>query len=67
MTILIIYANAIPVGILSALKQYSWFDHAVTLWLFIGQAMPAFFLDLLIYAYGLNLDWLPIAESAPSA
>ncbi len=61
-TILIIYAIAIPVGILSALKQYSWFDHAVTFMAFIGQAMPAFFFGLLlIYAFGLKLDWLPIA------
>ncbi|MGE5578584.1 MAG: ABC transporter permease [Bacillota bacterium] len=61
-TIIIIYAIAIPVGIISALRQYSWFDHAVTFMAFIGQAMPAFFFGLLlIYTFGLKLDWLPIA------
>ncbi len=61
-TIVIIYAIAIPVGIISALRQYSWFDHVVTFMAFIGQAMPSFFFGLLlIYFVGLKLGWLPIA------
>jgi peptide/nickel transport system permease protein len=39
---------AIPVGILSAVKQYSKFDHVVTALTFVGQSIPSFFLGLLL-------------------
>jgi peptide/nickel transport system permease protein len=39
---------AIPIGILSALKQYSWFDHGVTTLTFIGQSVPIFWLGLIL-------------------
>lgn len=56
---IIIYLIAIPIGIISALKQYSWADHAVTLFAFIGQAMPTFWLAmLLIYFIAIPTPWL---------
>ena len=39
---------AIPVGILSAVKQYSGFDIAVTTFFFAGQAIPEFWLGLIL-------------------
>lgn len=39
---------AIPIGILSAIKQYSKFDHVVTAFTFVGQSIPSFFLGLLL-------------------
>lgn len=62
----LIYAVSIPVGIISALKQYSRFDHSVTFVAFLGQALPSFwFALLLIYAVlSLRIDWLPIAGVA---
>ena len=39
---------AIPIGILSAVKQYSKFDHIVTTLTFVGQSIPSFFLGLLL-------------------
>ena len=39
---------AIPIGILSAVRQYSKFDHFVTAITFIGQSIPSFFLGLLL-------------------
>jgi peptide/nickel transport system permease protein len=39
---------AIPIGIFSAVKQYSKFDHFVTALTFIGQSIPSFFLGLLL-------------------
>jgi peptide/nickel transport system permease protein len=62
----LIYAVSIPVGIISALKQYSRFDHTVTFVAFLGQALPSFwFALLLIYAVlSLRIDWLPIAGVA---
>ncbi|QUL98683.1 MAG: ABC transporter permease [Candidatus Fermentithermobacillus carboniphilus] len=62
---IIIYLVAIPVGVISALRQYSKFDHAVTFFTFLGQALPSFwFALLLIYAVGIKSNWLPIAGVA---
>jgi peptide/nickel transport system permease protein len=59
---IVIYAVALPVGIISALKQYSRFDHLMTGLAFLGQAVPSFWIGLmLIYFFGLKLDWLPIS------
>ncbi len=39
---------AIPVGIYSAIRQYSRFDHAVTTLTFIGQSIPIFWFGLIL-------------------
>jgi peptide/nickel transport system permease protein len=39
---------AIPLGILSALKQYTWFDHITTTLAFAGQSLPVFWFGLLL-------------------
>lgn len=39
---------AIPIGIFSAIKQYSRFDHAVTTLTFVGQSIPIFWLGLIL-------------------
>jgi peptide/nickel transport system permease protein len=39
---------AIPIGIISATKQYSFFDILVTTASFIGQAIPEFWLGLIL-------------------
>ncbi len=41
-------ALSIPIGILSATRQYSWFDHLMTTFAFIGQSMPVFWLGLIL-------------------
>jgi len=59
---IIIYALAIPIGITSALKQYSVYDHIITFFAFFGQALPSFWFALiLIYAVGIKSSWLPIS------
>jgi peptide/nickel transport system permease protein len=51
---------AIPVGVMSALKQYSWFDNVATTFAFIGFSIPTFFSGLLlILLFSVQLDWLP--------
>lgn len=51
---------ALPLGILSALKQNSIFDKLATLIAFIGISMPNFWFGmLLILAFSVNLGWLP--------
>ncbi|MEZ4522017.1 MAG: ABC transporter permease [Thermomicrobiales bacterium] len=51
---------AIPMGIISAYKRYSFWDNLSTLFVVAGQAMPIFWLGLmLIIIFGVNLGWLP--------
>lgn len=47
-TLLVGVMVAIPVGIISAIRQYSKFDITVTTLSFAGQAIPEFFLGLLL-------------------
>ncbi len=50
----------IAIGILSAIKQYSWLDYLATLFSFGAVSVPGFFLSLgLIYIFALKLKWLP--------
>jgi peptide/nickel transport system permease protein len=64
---------AIPLGIISAVKQYSWFDHVITTIAFMGQSIPIFWFGLiLIIIFSVNLknplagsDWFPHAPPLP--
>ena len=52
---------AIPVGIISAVKQYSLLDNASMVGALVGVSMPNFWLGLLlILFFSLHLDWLPV-------
>ncbi len=51
---------AIPVGIISAYKPYSLIDNIATIIAVAGQAMPVYWLGLmLILLLSVNLQWLP--------
>ncbi|RMC35256.1 ABC transporter permease [Paracoccus alkanivorans] len=51
---------AIPIGILSAYKQYSWFDQLGTFVSMVGFSMPTFFTGVvLIIIFGVKLQWFP--------
>ena len=51
---------ALPVGIISAYKQYSWFDNIGTLFSTIGFSVPTFFTGLLaIVVFSVFLGWFP--------
>ena len=47
-TLLLTFIIAIPIGILSAVRQYSPFDITVTTLSFMGQSIPEFWLGLLL-------------------
>lgn len=52
--------TGIPVGMLSAVKRYTAFDHAVTGFAFMGFSVPTFFTGLLlIIVFGIKLRWFP--------
>ncbi|CAM3986812.1 ABC transporter permease [Cohnella lubricantis] len=53
-------AIAIPLGVLSASRQYSKLDYTAVTGSFLGISIPNFFLGLaLIYLFSLQLNWLP--------
>ncbi len=55
-------AVAIPLGILAAMREGTGADRGIMLLALVGQAMPSFWLSLiLIIWFGLNLQWLPIS------
>ncbi len=52
----------IPLGIISALRQYSALDFGLTTIAFLGVSSPSFLLGLGgLYLFGLKLGWFPIA------
>jgi len=59
-SILLALAVALPVGILAAVKPYSWFDRIASTLAFIGFSLPTFFTGLLfILFFSIQLDWFP--------
>jgi ABC-type dipeptide/oligopeptide/nickel transport system permease component len=51
---------AIPLGIVSAIRRYSLVDNLCTMFAVGGQAMPIFWLGImLIIVFAVNLRWLP--------
>lgn len=59
-SILVAVGIALPIGIISATKQYSMFDNVGMVVALIGVATPNFWLGLMmIILFSLNLGWLP--------
>ena len=53
---------SIPVGIISAVRRGSLLDRALTVLVFLGFAMPSFWLAMLLMLYfGIDLGWLPLS------
>src|SRR5205085_3071517 len=51
---------AVPIGIISAIRQYSLMDHVATTLAFFGFSLPTFFTGLLlIITFSVKLQWLP--------
>lgn len=62
LSIILILIVAIPIGVLSATRRNSLFDKGTTIFVFIGFAMPSFWLALLLMDYfGVRLGLFPIA------
>jgi peptide/nickel transport system permease protein len=62
LSMIIIICVAIPLGILSATRPGSLFDKSTTVFVFVGFAIPTFWLALLcMIFFGVQLGWLPIS------
>jgi len=56
---------ALPVGIVAAMRPYSWFDRIASTLAFVGFSLPTFFTGLLlILLFSITLDWLPFVYRA---
>lgn len=54
---------AVIIGVISAYKQYSWFDTLVMIAIFAAMSLPSFFIGLfLIKILAVDLKWLPPGE-----
>lgn len=59
---------AVPVGVLSAVRRNTLVDHLGTVVTVLGQAVPGFWLGLmLIYVFSVQLRWLPTGGTGTAA
>ena len=62
LSLLLIMVVAVPIGVLSAVHRDSLFDKITGVFVFIGFAVPTFWLALLLMIlFGVDLGWLPIS------
>mgnify|MGYP000311809797 FL=1 len=62
LSLILVILIAIPIGVSSATHQYSLYDKITTVVVFVGFAIPTFWLALLLMIlFGIYLDWLPIS------
>ena len=65
-SMLVIYALSIPIGISSAVKANTPYDRITTVAVFVGYATPTFWFSLLlIMFFGVYLGWFPISGMRP--
>lgn len=58
--LLIAIVVGVPLGVISAVRQYSWLDYLLTTGTFLGVAIPSFFAAIAaIYIFSLKLGWFP--------
>ena len=56
---------AIPLGVISATKQYSKIDYGVTVFALIGISLPSFFFSAILQRiFAIQLRWLPLQGMA---
>jgi peptide/nickel transport system permease protein len=62
LSMFLIFMIAIPIGVLSAVHKDSLFDKITGVFVFVGFAIPTFWLALLLMIlFGIDLGWLPIS------
>jgi peptide/nickel transport system permease protein len=62
--LIVVNLIAIPVGVIAAIRRYSLIDNVATFSALLGQAMPLYWLGImLIIIFGVWLRWLPISGS----
>lgn len=60
LSIFLTYLIAVPLGIVSAVKQGGWFDSVSSTILYIIYAIPSYVIGMLLILFiGVEMDWLP--------
>ena len=60
-TMLITYFISIPLGYYKAIRHNSHFDHASSIVVFVGYAIPAYVVGIiLLVVFAANLEWFPM-------
>ena len=50
----------VALGVLAAVRQYSWLDNVLTVFAFFGISLPVYLAGLLgLYLFSLRVDWFP--------
>ncbi len=58
--LLLSFVLAVPIGVISAFKRYSWIDYTVTTLSLVGTSIPIFWVALLfIQVFAIQMDWFP--------
>ena len=61
LSLILAFLLAIPIGIVSALKHNSIWDRALTVFVFLGYSIPAYWIALLLMIlFGIRLGWFPV-------
>lgn len=58
LTIVIIYAISLPIGIITALKPQSWLDYGTAVLLFVLYSLPSFWVAAILITYLAGGDYL---------
>ncbi len=62
LSLVLIFVVATPIGVYAAVRRHSVFDRVSTVVVFVGFAIPTFWLALLLMIlFGVQLGWLPIS------
>ena len=61
LSISLVLLIAIPIGVTSAVTEGSFYDRFMTIFVFVGFAVPGFWLALMLMSFfGITLGWLPV-------
>jgi len=61
LSLIFAFILAVPIGIFSALKHNSLWDRGLTVFVFLGYSIPAYWIALLLMIlFGIQLGWLPV-------
>lgn len=59
-SLLVAVTMGVALGVISAVRQYSWIDRITTMYAYFGMSFPSFWLGImLIFLFALKLGWFP--------
>ncbi len=59
-SLLVAVTLGVTLGVISAVRQYSWVDRITTMYAYFGMSFPSFWLGImLIFLFALRLGWFP--------